>query len=65
MTIALSAREINKLDSALEVLTKYSRVSREIVKDMTGMHHDTAGTAANMINEILKEQKEIRDKKED
>lgn len=55
MKITLSAREYNHLEAACDVLEKYSRMYSAMVLNETGMNHDTAGTAINMIKSILKE----------
>lgn len=55
MKIVLSPRDYNRLDSALEILDKYSRIFSALVKDENGIHTDNAGTAADMIRAIMKD----------
>lgn len=54
-TITLSEREKNHLRDTIDILNEYSRIYSASVKGKTGMFHDTAASAVNMIESILKE----------
>jgi len=55
MQIILNQREIDKLESTIEILNKYSRIFSEMVKGESGTFHDTAASAAGMLESLLKE----------
>ena len=59
MKIALNAHEKDTLNRAIAVLTDYSRVYSAMVENKRGMNFDRAGSAINMINEIIKESDDL------
>lgn len=58
--IILSQREKDHLQTAAEILREYSRIFSASVYGKTGMHIDNAGTAAGMLEAIIKEQEKTK-----
>lgn len=55
MNITINKHEKDILDKTLEILNRYSAMYSALVKGCTGMHTNTAGTAAHMIETIIKD----------
>ena len=55
MNITINEREKNTLENTIEILNRYSAMYSALVKGCTGMHHDSAATAAGLLDAIIKE----------
>jgi len=53
--IILNQREIDTLGRASEILKEYSRIYSESVRNKSGMYFDNAGSAAGILDSIIKE----------
>lgn len=56
MTIQLNQKEKDKITQVIEILSDYSAMYSALVKGKAGNFHDTAGSAVNLLQSILKEQ---------
>ena len=61
MTITMNQREKDTLQKANEILNKYSIMFSAMVKGESGTFFDNAGSAAGMIESLLKEQEKQAD----
>lgn len=51
--ISLNKRELDKINAVIDILKEYSNIYSAVIKDHTGTYHDTAGSAINLLNEII------------
>ena len=53
INILLDPREKDTIKRTIEILENHSAIYTAAVKNKSGMHHDTAQSAINLLNELL------------
>lgn len=53
INILLDPREKDTIKRTIEILENHSTIYNAAVKNKSGMHHDTAQSAINLLNELL------------